>query len=221
MGSHNYPIESTADILNKLQDLYQALDKANSVAQQWFVQFCQGHLHSSMWNVTDWTRNQLLRMKQFWRLANLYCSLTDVRWLPIVFCHWYSQLWKLLLPTTWSQLTRMYQHILSLCMFSNTHGWLIQDNISPADSFVLLSAVWPSDFAPEHAQCHFMLIHPRTTVFCRNLQTNDKFQLHQAQETVPSYKGGAAHETFMNKTVFTLNYTHLCGFPKRSVRRVG
>ncbi len=40
--------------------------------------------------------------------------------------------------------TRMYQHILSLCLFSvygNRHGWLIQDNIWPADSFVFLSAV--------------------------------------------------------------------------------
>ncbi len=31
----------------------------------------------------------------------------------------------------------------------------------PADSFVLLSADWPSDFAAEHAECHFLLIHPR------------------------------------------------------------
>ncbi len=51
--------------------------------------------------------------------------------------------------------TRMYQHILSLCMFSvfgNSHGWLIGDNTRLADSFVLLSADWPSDLAAEHAE---------------------------------------------------------------------
>ncbi len=58
----------------------------------------------------------------------------------------------------------MYQFILSLGMFSvfgNRHGWLIPDNVRQANSFVLLSADWPSDFAVENAQCHFVLIHPR------------------------------------------------------------
>ncbi len=60
----------------------------------------------------------------------------------------------------------MYQHILALCMFSvfgNRHRWLIQDNVRLADSFVLLSADWPSDFTAEHAECQNMLIHPHTT----------------------------------------------------------
>ncbi len=51
--------------------------------------------------------------------------------------------------------TRMYQHILSLCMFNvfgNSHGWLIGDNVSLADSFVLLSADWPINFAAEHVE---------------------------------------------------------------------
>ncbi len=37
------------------------------------------------------------------------------------------------------------------------------DNIRPADSFVLLGANWPVDFSSEHAECHYLLIHPRTT----------------------------------------------------------
>ncbi len=33
-----------------------------------------------------------------------------------------------------------------------SHGWLSGDNTRPADSFVLLSADWPSDLAAEHAE---------------------------------------------------------------------
>ncbi len=46
--------------------------------------------------------------------------------------------------------TRMYQHIVALCTFSvfgNSHGWLIPDNVRLANSFVHLSADWPSDYA--------------------------------------------------------------------------
>ncbi len=35
-------------------------------------------------------------------------------------------------------------------------------HMRPADSFVLLSADWPSDLAAEHAVRHKLLIHPRT-----------------------------------------------------------
>ncbi len=62
------------------------------------------------------------------------------------------------------EVTRIYQHLVALCMFrvfGNRHGWLIPDNVRVANSFVHLSADWPSDYAAEHAQCHFMLIHPR------------------------------------------------------------
>ncbi len=61
----------------------------------------------------------------------------------------------------------MYQHILALCMFSifvKRHGWLSQDNVRLADSFVLFRADWPSDFSTEHAECQNLLIHPRTLV---------------------------------------------------------
>ncbi len=61
--------------------------------------------------------------------------------------------------------TRMYQHtVVALCMFSvfgNRYGWFVRDNIRLVNSFILLSADWPSDFSAEHAQCHFVLIHPR------------------------------------------------------------
>ncbi len=37
------------------------------------------------------------------------------------------------------------------------HRWLIRDNIRRANSFVLVSADWPIDFAAEHAECHCSL----------------------------------------------------------------
>ncbi len=60
--------------------------------------------------------------------------------------------------------------ILSLCMFSvfgNRHGWLIPDNVRLANSFVLPSADWPSDFTAEYAECQNMLTHPRLLIHPR------------------------------------------------------
>ncbi len=37
-------------------------------------------------------------------------------------------------------------------VFGNGHGWLIPHNVRSADSFVLLSTDWRSDFLSEHAE---------------------------------------------------------------------